>query len=142
MGKRLLFAAVVAPPVGAIVACLGFLATGALVLVPMGESPDVTASFTHWLAFYLMLGLPLAYVVESIALAMHRSPTRIAQLRLPRILLGAAVLGGVMVFAVWGAIFGLSFGLMTLPSGILGGATAGAAFWLVGVRAGRVTPAI
>jgi hypothetical protein len=141
MDKRQLLAAIVAPPVGAIVACLGFVATGATVLEPSVSGPSWPAAFTHWLGFYLVFGLPVAYLAEAVVIVMTCSANR-DQPSLRRITATAAALGGVLVFAVWAALFGVQFGMMLLPSGLVGGATAGVVFWLTGVRASRTAPAI
>lgn len=134
MNKRLLLAAVLAPLVGTFVACVGFVATSAAVLSQNLTAQSWPAVLEHWLFFYLLFGLPIAYLAEAIALAVYRAnnPGRQPPLWVPVAI--AASLGGVLVFAVWAALFGATFGLTTFPSGLAGGAVAGALYWAIGER--------
>jgi hypothetical protein len=136
---RRLLAAVLAPLVGATTACVGFVIT--LLYNQPAASSRLPALFGHWLGFYLLFGLPVAYTAEAIAIALYRrrAPTPDPHLWVPTII--AAPLGGFLVFAVWGAMFGPSFGLATLPSGLFGGAAAGITYWAASPRHSRAPAA-
>ena len=134
MTSRAYIAAALAPLAGAAAAGLGFVATSALVPgaeLPVGDYPEAAA---HWLGFYFAFGLPLAYFAELVAILAYRVVRDAGGPPLRTAVAGATTLGGLLVFGVWATIFGVRFGLSLLPSGLVGGAVAGAVFWAVGVR--------
>jgi hypothetical protein len=137
MTTRVYVAAAVAPLAGVAAACLGFVATGSLVLGAVLPASGYPGTAAHWLGFYLLFGLPLAYFAELAAILAYRTVHEGVTPPLRTAVAGAAVVGGLLVFGVWAAIFGAKFGALLLPSGVVGGAVAGAVFWAVGVRGRR-----
>ena len=142
MATRRLIASLLAPVAGVVTACLGFVATGAILLDGGASTLDWPAVSAHWLGFYLFFGLPLDYVAEGLAIVSYRAFGADGDPGLGVVTSIAAASGGALVCAVWAAVFGARFGLMMLPSGGVGGAVAGIAFWAIGLRAIRRAPAV
>lgn len=118
--------AFLAPIAGVTVGAFAFALTGALLHLEIYRTWGL---FTHWLAFYLLFGLLPAYVAEIIAITtLERRVAGLARPFLGAVLIGAGF-GGTLVAGVWGVLFGWSAVLGTFPSGALGGAAAGAAYW-------------
>lgn len=136
MEKRRYISSICAPLVGTLVACLAFVVTGLRTLTPTNASPVWGEQSAHMLGLYLLFGLPLAYLLELLALRLVRfhTPTMPS---LRHVATVATSLGGALVFGTWALIFDARFGLLTMPSGLAGGLAAGVTWWLLEARTER-----
>lgn len=135
MQRRTLLAGLLAPVIAVLGAWVGFTTTG-VVLAPLtGQAlVDVLEGNVFMLGHFLIIGVPLSYCMSVITVPVYFWLRSTNRLTLARILTCAGMLGGVCVGAIWAAFFGIKFGLLQVPAGVIAGLSAGYFFWIVGFR--------
>ena len=142
MTGRLMLATILGSITAVLAAWAGFVASGAVALLPQGESLAAVAGGGWFLLrFFVAFWLPLALVGTLLAIPFYWYLRNKGWLSRRNVLILATVWGGIAVVLVWTLMFGFVFGLTQLPSGLLAGGAAGLIFWMVALRSRLAAPA-
>jgi hypothetical protein len=142
MRSRVRLAALVAPPVVVLTVWLGYILTLGFLLGDEVAPAQIFDGAQLLLVYFLLFGLPLAYVGSALAIPIYYALQRRQQLRPGYVIGAAALMGALLVPLAWGVFWnrfevGLAF---LLPTGIAAGVAGGATFWWLGFRSASSHP--